>query len=162
MTLEVIERLKRQGLSQSQIAERFGVTKQAVSWTVRNYGGSMTPRQKATQAFPFKVPANMCSASVCKRLRDHAELMTAGGDRLSVDAKRRLRNFYERLRANNHVVEFSPDIEPIKGISGTYGGWRYVERSAEDGDLLIRVNAYCRPLTDEDRRIWSFPAEWLE
>lgn len=38
------------------------------------------------------------------------------------------------------------------------GGFRYVPRTIEDDDLLIRVNEYTN-LTDEGEMIWCWPPD---
>jgi predicted transcriptional regulator len=55
LTLAVIEGLKAQGLNQSEIAELFGVTRQAVSWHVKTYGGDkpLTARQRGLEVWPW-------------------------------------------------------------------------------------------------------------
>lgn len=65
----------------------------------------------------------------------------------------RLRSFYRKLREENLVVEFDPNIPPSPGIK--HGGFAYRDRTPEDGDLLIRVNEYTN-LTDQGKIIWRF------
>ena len=56
ITLEMIEALKNQGLNQSEIAARFNITKQAVSYHKATYNGAKTPRELVLENFPWKVP----------------------------------------------------------------------------------------------------------
>ncbi|OHT67787.1 repressor [Mycobacteroides chelonae] len=156
LSLAVVEDLKNKGLSQSEIAEMYGVTRQYVSWIKHTYGGTLTPREAILQHFPFEVPTALSQTSPYMRLRDHAEYIATGGDDMSPIKLSRLRSFYRKLRDQNLVLEYDPSIAPIKGVSNK-GGWAYRDRVAEDGDLLIRVNEYTR-LTEEGRqRIWRFP-----
>ncbi|OBI14940.1 repressor [Mycobacterium sp. E2327] len=156
LTLAIVEALKTKGLSQSEIARQYGVTRQYVSWIKHTYGGRLTPREQSMQHFPFKVPTDMGQASPFRRLRDHGEYVATGGLGMSEDKLQRLRSFYRMLRENNVVVEFDPNVPPIPGISNK-GGWAYRERLPEDADLLIRVNEFT-DITDEGRTIWRFPA----
>lgn len=155
LSLADIEHWKRKGYSQSEIAEMYGVTRQWVSLIVHKYGGSRTPRQIVLDAWPYRVPTELCHAMPYKRLRDHAEYVETGGKKMSEDKLKRLRGFYERLRAENAVVEFDPAIPPIPGVSSV-GGWALRDRQPSDGDLLIRVNEYTN-LTEDGRMIWRFP-----
>lgn len=158
LTISVIEALKTQGLSEAEIARQFGVTRQAVSWHVHKYGGSMTPRQLVLKHFPFEVPSELARCSIYQRLRDHGEWYAAGDNAsLSADQKQRLVWFYNKLRRNNWVIEFDPNIPPIPGVSKC-GGWAYRERMPADEDYLVRVNEYTT-LTEYGQEIWRFPDE---
>jgi hypothetical protein len=154
LSLAVIEDLKGKGFSQSEIAEMFGVTRQAISWWKTHYGGKLTPREFVLKEFPFQVPGPM-QTSPYKRLRDHGEYVATGGRGMHQDELRRLRSFYQKLRDENLVVEFDPEIPPTPGVSKT-GGWAYRNRLPSDGDLLIRDNEHAN-ITEEGLRIWRFP-----
>jgi len=155
LSLSIIEDLKGKGFNQSQIAEMFGKSRQAVSWHKTRYGGRRTPREIVMDAWPFDVPRAMGQTHPFRRLRDHAEYMVTGGKGMPADKLKRLRSFYKRME--NEVLEFDPNIGPIDGVS-RYGGWAYRTRRASDADLLIRVNEYTN-LTEEARMIWRFPPE---
>jgi hypothetical protein len=151
----VIDRLKNQGMTQSEIARMYDVTRQYISWIKYYHGGAFTPREDVLQHFPFVVPAEMTQTSVYKRLRDHGEYQATGGVGMSADKLSRLRGFYRRLKDEGLVVEFDPTIPPEPGVSRK-GGWALRKREPKDEDLLIRVNDYT-DLTVEGKRIWKFP-----
>lgn len=155
LSLAEVEDLKGKGYSQSEIAEMYGVTRQYVSWIRKTYGGRLTPREEALKHFPWDVPTDQLRASPYRRLRDHGEYMATGGIGMSNDKLNRLKSFYKKLRDENLVVEFDPDIPPIEGVANK-GGFAFRERTPEDGDLLIRVNEFT-VLTNEGRMIWRFP-----
>ncbi len=152
LTLAIIEGLKRKGLSQSEIARQFGLTRQAVSYHVRKYGGALTPRQKALESWPWKVPTRLGQQSVYARLRDHGEYFATAGEGMGFRKLSLLSGFYERLR--DKVVEFDPALPPCEDAS--VGGFAYRDRLESDGDLLIRVNEHTH-LSDEGRKVWSMP-----
>jgi hypothetical protein len=81
--------------------------------------------------------------------------MATNGVGMSDDKLSRLRAFYDKLRDENLVVEFDPEIPPDPGVSNQ-GGWAFRKRGKADGDLLIRVNEYTH-LTEEGKTIWGFP-----
>lgn len=155
ISLAEIEALKRKGLNQTQIAEMYGVTRSYISWVVRTYGGTLTPRQQAAENWPWDVPQPMSKASCYRRLREHMEYMVTGGRGMPEDQLSRLRGFYKKLRDENVVVEFDPNLPPEEGVSPT-GGFAYRNRLPEDDDLLIRVNEFTN-LTEQGRRIFRFP-----
>jgi hypothetical protein len=152
LTLAVIEGLKERGLSQSEIARQFGVTRQAVSYHVRKYGGTLTPRQKALESWPWMVPVRFANQVPYKRLRDHAEFYATKGEGMSPEKLSLLRLFYKRIEG--FVVEFDPDLPPSDGVG--IGGFAYRERLDSDGDLLIRVNAHTH-LSEEGLKVWRRP-----
>jgi hypothetical protein len=153
LTLAVIEGLKDRGLSQSEIARQFGVTRQAVSYHVRKYGGTLTPRQKALESWPWIVPARLSTQVPYKRLRDHAEFYATKGEGMSPEKLSLLRLFYKRIEG--FVVEFDPDLPPSDGVG--IGGFAYRERLDSDSDLLIRVNENTH-LSEEGLKVWRRPA----
>lgn len=155
LSLSIIEALKAQGLTQSAIAGLFGVTRQAISYWVRTYNGKRTPRQAVLEDhYPFKVPTEMSAAPQNRLLRDHGSLWAAGKKSLSKEQLARLRSFYAKLRDENLVVEFDPDIPPEPGVAGT-GGWAYRDRKPSDEDYLIRINEYTN-ITEDGETIWRF------
>ena len=155
LTLAVVEDLLGKGWSQSEIAREYGVTRQYVSWIRRHYNGRLNPKEEVRQHFPWKVPAAMGQTAPYRNLRYHAEFFVTGGIGMSDVQLQRLRSFYKKLRDEDLVVEFDPNIPPEPGVS-SQGGWAYRKRRKSDGDLLIRVNDYAN-LTDQGRRIWRFP-----
>ncbi|GAT16647.1 helix-turn-helix domain-containing protein [Mycolicibacterium thermoresistibile] len=155
LTPAIVEDLKGKGYSQSEIARRYGVTRQYISWIKYNYDGRLTPTEQLLQQhFPFQVPTEMGQTSPYRRLRDHGRYVATWGVGMDNGTLGRLRGFYRKLQ--DQVLEFDPNIPPIPGVSSK-GGWRYVPRTADDGDLMIRVNDYTE-LTDEGRRVWRLPA----
>lgn len=158
LTPALIEELKTQGLNQAQIARKFGISRQAVSEMKRKYGRfSQTPRERALEQFPWRVPAVQQECSPDKRMRDHAEYVVTGGQGMEGFKLRRLRAFYENLSMGNLVVEHDPTLPPVDGIK--CGGWRYVPREESDGQLIIRVNRYTT-ITDDGEVLWRMPDTW--
>lgn len=154
LTIAIIESLKSKGFSQSDIARQFGVTRQAVSWHKRHYGGRLSPKEMVLEHFPWSVPAPMQQASPFRRIRDHGEYIATGGVGMDEVKLSRLRTFYRNLRNENYVIEFDPEIPPAPGFAVT-GGFAFRDRIASDADLLIRVNEHTF-LTDKGRMIWRF------
>lgn len=151
----VIDRLKNRGLSQSEIARMYNVTRQYISWIKYYHGGRLTPREIVLQHFPFVVPAELTQTSPYRRLRDHGEYVATGGVGMSEDKLSRLRAFYTKLRDENLVVEYDREIPPLSGVSNK-GGWAFRKREPSDEDLLIRVNEFTE-LTEDGNEIWRFP-----
>jgi hypothetical protein len=153
ISLADIEALNNQGHNDSQIAEMHDVTRQYISWIKRQYG-RRTKRQLVLEPNYFwQVPTKMNDAAPNRMLRDHGHWVAGNGDGLSADRIRRLRGFWRKLRTEDVVVEFHPDIPPNPGVANK-GGFAYRPRTAADGNLMIRVNDWTT-MTDDARRIWS-------
>jgi DNA-binding XRE family transcriptional regulator len=154
LTLSVIEDLKRQGYTQSDIARMFGVTRQAVSWHKQTYNGRLTPREEVLKHFPWDVPALMAQTGPYRYMRDHAEYMATGGKGMGKVKLERCRALYRKI-SQGLVLEFDPGIPVTPGVSNT-GGFAWRERRPTDGDLIIRVNDHTT-LTDEGKLLWRLP-----
>lgn len=159
LDIHLIRQLKNKGFNQSEIAELYGVTRQAVSWIWRQYGGELSTRQRVKKAMPFTSEGKFSRAYPLQMLRDHAEFVLEGRiDQWKAKRVERLRGFYKRLREENLVVEYDPDFPPNPGVSKP-GGFDYRQREPRDGNLLIRVNEYTNPTEYEGKNVWQFPPQ---
>ncbi|OHT98269.1 hypothetical protein BKG71_19315 [Mycobacteroides chelonae] len=157
LTIGIVRQLRNQGMNFAEIAREFGVTRQAVSYLWRKYDGSQTTRQKVAAELPFNVPDQFNRAAPLQRLRDHAEfMMTLDDPQLREDQRKRLRSFYKKLRDDNVVVEYDPNIPSDPGVCKT-GGFAYRPREPRDGDLLIRENEYTNLTEYGENELWHFP-----
>jgi hypothetical protein len=160
LTPSDIEAMRKKGYNQTQIADLHGVTRQAVSWQKKTYGGFLTPRQQAQRAWPWETSNDHSASAAFQRLRDHGEFMITNGKGMRPEKLARLRSWWKKLHDENVVLEFDPDIPSTPGISPKAGGFRYVPREASDGDLVIRVNGHTN-LTEEGKIIWGWPEQAL-
>ena len=155
LSVAVIEELKNKGLNQSEIAAMYGVTRQAISWHLKTYGSAPSTRQIVNEAWPWNTGHGHDKASPYRRRRGHGEFMRTGGKGMSDDKLKRLRTWWKKMREKDLVVEFDPTLPPIKGVA-PHGGFAYLPRTVEDGDLLIRVNEYTT-LTEDGEMLWCWP-----
>ncbi len=156
LTIAIIEELKAKGLNQSQIAARFGVTRQAVSWHRRTYNGVLTPREQLLEAhFPWKVSGRHLRTSPYRQLRDHGEWYATGGRGMSAEKLYRVECLHRRLRDSNAVLEYDPELPSQPGFC-IDGGFALRLRRFSDGGLMIRVNEHT-VLTEQGREIWRLP-----
>lgn len=152
-----IEELRRAGYNQTEIAKLHGVTRQAVSWQKRTYGGAETPRQVVNASWPWETTHAHSCTKTFQNLRSHGEFMLTGGRGMSEDKRSRLEAWWRKMRRENLVLEFDPNLPPEKGVSSV-GGFAYRPRQVSDGSLLIRVNELTT-LTERGRAIWCWPSE---
>ncbi|QNJ57023.1 immunity repressor [Mycobacterium phage BengiVuitton] len=164
LTLSTIEDLVGKGYNYRQIGDMHGVTRQAVEWQVKTYGGRLNVRQQVKALWPFQTLKEHSRSKAYQSLRDHGEYMRQLSFRgFSEEKKKRLISWWRRLLEENVVLEFDPTIEPYPGMAG--GGFRYVPREDRDDDQIIRVNEYVRPeILDEDgtlsaraESVWTLP-----
>jgi len=151
-----IEELRRKGFNQTEIADMYGVSRQAVSWHKTVYGGVKSTRQIVNTAWPWDTTAQHGKASPFQRLRDHGEFIATDGRGMSDFKLERHAVWLNMMRENDFVLEFDPSIPPTPRVAPT-GGFAYRKRDLQiDGlDLLIRVNEFTN-LTPEGRRLWSY------
>jgi hypothetical protein len=155
ISIGLIEELKRKGYNQTQIAQMFDVSRQAVSYHKVTYNGSRTPREAVRDDFPWKLPSEISSQAPARRIRDLGEFVATGGKGMQEQKLTKLRNFLKKLKDGDLVLEYNPDFPPIQGFANK-GGFRLQPRRPSDGDLLIRNNKHTR-LTKQGRMIWRFP-----
>ncbi|AIW02967.1 transcriptional repressor [Mycobacterium phage Malec] len=161
LTLSTIEDLVGKGYNYREIGDMHGVTRQAVEWQVKTYGGRLNTRQQVKELWPFETKVIHSKSKAYQQLRDHGEYMRQLSFRgFSEEKKKRLISWWRRLRTENLVLEFDPTIEPAPGMAG--GGFRYVPRTEEDDDLLIRVNEYTKVEDDgklnmKAELLWKWP-----
>ncbi|AGS82756.1 repressor protein [Mycobacterium phage AnnaL29] len=160
LTLSTIEDLVGKGYNYRQIGDMHGVTRQAVEWQVKTYGGRLNTRQQAKALWPFETTKLHSRSKAFQSLRDHGEYMRQLSFRgFSEEKKKRLISFWRRMWDQNVVLEFDPTIEPYPGMVG--GGFRFVPRELRDDDLLIRVNEHVRPEVLDDDGTLNAQAELL-
>lgn len=150
-----IRALKAKGYNQTQIAQEHGVSRQAVSDMWRKYGGEKSVRQIVDESWPWKTTKAHAASAAFQRLRDHGEYMATGGKGMSADKLDRLKKWWTKLRDENFVLEFDPELPPEPGLSPN-GGFAYRKRNESDGELLIRVNEFT-DLTEAGKGIWRLP-----
>jgi len=140
ITVDEIDALKATGMTQSDIARQYGVTRAYISWIKHNYGGKRTPRELALEHWPWEVADRFTRAVPYRCLRDLAEWHATGGKGMTTAKLDNLRSWLESVE--HVVVEYNPDFPPSPGLSS--GGYRYDFRTPADGNLLMR-------LTDEQK-----------
>ncbi|WP_237072135.1 XRE family transcriptional regulator [Mycobacterium avium] len=145
-------------MSQAHIARIFGVSRQAVHDMCVRYGIKRETRQELlTEAdvWPYKVSRELSNQYLFQLLRYHAQYMLTQGKGMTKNQLARLRAFHRKLRDENQVVEYDPDIPPEPGVS-PQGGFAYRKRRKSDRGLIIRVNGHTN-ITEQGREIWVFP-----
>jgi len=154
LTRELIDELRKSGLTQRQIAEMFGVSPQYVSKLKRQDDDYWkTKREISRETYPWEHPDEFNHSVFALRLRDHAEYMASGGEGMADWKLERLQSFYETLIEQDVVVEFDPAIPPD---TDTVGGFAYRPRRPSDRDLIIRVNRHTN-LPEENEIYWRMP-----
>ena len=142
------ELLQQDGMTQADVARYFGRTRSAVNHALARAGMDVrTPRQKAQEAFPWTISRKRSGRYLEKRLRDHLDFYATGGGGMTDDRLHKLLLFYRQLLDQNCVVEYRPE------------GFDRVPREERDGELIIRLNEFCKELTDVQRSAWRFPQE---
>lgn len=147
---------KARNKTQREIANMYGVSEQYVSWIKSQYKGvQKSPREMVNDLWPWDSGEKFHPAAPSLRLRAHLRFRSYGQEGLTENESYLLKGFYNRLRKNNLVVEFDPNIPAQEGVYT--GGWAFRPREETDGDLIIRVNEYTKDLDEEALMVWEFP-----
>lgn len=162
LTPQLVNELLRRGKTRAQIAEEFGVTRQAITYhlnKLREQGLELykTPRELAVEKMPASwdgISPEFRKAQPYNVLRYHLEYIATGGRGMDAYQVERLRHWYDRLESRNLILEFDPTVPP--SINVATGGWRYVQRKPKDNDLVLRINRYTR-IPDADLDYFRFP-----
>lgn len=119
----------------AEIAKMYGVSEQAVYQRVRHDSPrDITPLSRHQDFVPWRVKLQHTWTSPAKNLRMLAR--RAAGHSIG-DRERYVDNWLAKLREMGVVLDYDPDYPP-NPASPTYGGFFYVERTPEDGDLPVR------------------------
>lgn len=160
MTPQLIDELRRKGMTQNEIAQRFGVSRQAVSKMKHHYGiFTETPRERILRNYPFKHGTEHNHSAIFRRLKEHGLYIAGGPWALSTAQRRDLNRFYNRLRSKSLIVQYDPNVLPSPG--NKYGGYTLVPRTKNDPpNSLVRRNEHAL-ITQEAERFgfWNFPPE---
>lgn len=157
ITYADIARKKSEGMTQSEIAREVGVSRAYISQIVKEYGPAKepTPREKAIEEnYPWEVATGHTQAYLHRQLRNHLDYVVNGSEGMSEVNLERLRLFYNKLKDFDLVVEYSPLNPPMPDTPT--GGYAYLHREKNDGDLIIRINDYTI-VTPKTLEIWRMP-----
>lgn len=127
--------LKAQKWTNRQIAERYGVTENAVYLALRSVPGATTKRPRYDEFIPWRVKSEHLWTVPANMLRLLAR--QAGGEELPQRRLTTLTGWLKKMDAEGLVVDYDPEQGP-SNASPKYGGFRYVRRQPEDGEGYIR------------------------
>lgn len=134
-----LERLRRQGVTYREIAERYGVTESAVYQRLKADGLAKDQPVSHKALIPWTVREDHRHAHPALMLRTLSRRMQ--GLPNSEPRNKMLDRWLEEIKSADVVVCYDPDMAP-NPASPVYGGWWYSRRRPEDGDAMIR---YTKP-----------------
>ncbi|MCZ0973148.1 hypothetical protein O1L55_20640 [Streptomyces albulus] len=151
----VAKQLRAEGVSVIEIADLFGLTKQGVYWHLSSEDKNNPTSSTVKDLRPWRVPSPQQKASPYINMSYHLEYVISRGKGMSDQKIKRLRGWYKFFLDNpNLVLRFDPEIPP--NAVAKCGGWDYVERSSEDGGLIIKKDM---DLTPQQMNALVIPAE---
>lgn len=134
-----LERLRREGRTYADIAERYGVTETAVYLRLKADGLTSERKVSHSELIPWTVKVEHQHAHPALMLRTLSRRRQGLENTATRDAM--LDRWLEELHNANAVVCYDPDMWP-NPASPRSGGWFYMKRRRSDGDSLIR---YVKP-----------------
>jgi hypothetical protein len=150
-------KLYRNGSSNREIAEEYGVTVQAVDWRLSRLGIKRAPfRSAATQIIEAAWPGKETNRTEYIRLGRVRDLYTflrrqLGDDGLSAGQLKGADRFERLIRDTGCVLDFQPDAPD--------GPWVLLPRQPSDGRMVIRWPEGRELPTGKLREALDLPAE---
>lgn len=132
-----LERLRRQGATYKDIAERYDVTEAAVYLRLKADGLSKDRKVSHKELMPWSIKAEHAHAHVALMLRLLSRRQQGLGN--SPVRERMLDKWLGEVEAANVVVCYDPNMG--KNPASPTGGWFYMRRTRKDGVSIIRYAA---------------------
>ncbi|MBH5303308.1 hypothetical protein BRL53_03235 [Corynebacterium ulcerans] len=159
ITPERVMQLLGEGMTQSQIARKYGVTRQYIFTLAKRGGHQASAQEYIKDDLPWaNVPDKHFNNTILSGLRIHARYMERGQEGLRGSSCVKLLGMYRKLVRFNQVIDYDESYPPVEGLSNT-GGFMYVPRSPEDGNLIIKMKPGVR-ITKRGARIWQLPKKF--
>ncbi|MBT2263518.1 hypothetical protein [Rhodococcus erythropolis] len=119
-------------------------------------GGALFPSEiDGAYPLPWIVHAEHLHSFPARSVRSHVRFIATGGVGMRAFELGALRDFYDILREFDSVLEYDPQVRPLRGFCFD-GGFRLMTRSTADRNLVIRLNDYTI-LQAADPALWSIP-----
>ncbi len=137
-----------EGLTLTEVAKKYGVTKGAVSHRFTRMGrpwGKDAPVDYQDY-LPWKILRDHQSLDAALRLKSHIRWRT--GHPLTDAQSRRLTNWHSRIAREDVTVLYEPEQSTP---------WIYLPRQSSDDSLIIRWPADIAPPTDAQRAVLLLP-----
>ncbi|PME08077.1 hypothetical protein AY498_08705 [Corynebacterium ulcerans] len=161
ITPERVMQLLGEGMTQSQIAREYGVTRQYIFTLAKRGRHEAREMEYIKDDIPWpKVKDKHRDNTIYKTLRIHARYMERGQEGVRGSSYVKLLGMYRKLVRFNQVIDYDESYPPVKGLSNT-GGFMYVPRSPEDGNLIIKMKPGVR-ITKRGAHIWQLPKKFPE
>lgn len=161
ITPEEVMHLMGKGMTQSQIAREYGVTRQYIFILAKRAGHEAAEQEYIKDDLPWTdIDETHKDNAIFKALRMHARYMERGQEGLRGSSYIKLLGMYRKLVRFNQVIDYDESYPPVEGLSNT-GGFMYVPRSPEDGNLIIKMKPSVR-ITKRGARIWQLPKKFPE
>lgn len=143
-----LNKLLMQNLTPAQIAARYGVTPEAVTYRMRNHLGIHTyaERSPALSQMPWDLAA----------LPDRAALMLVGPFR---GLRRLVTHRLDGQKPDLYLRAFLNAVERGNVLALVGGRWAYVPRCEADGDLVVRWPEGAPAPTEIQKRLFARPTD---
>nr|WP_162933298.1 hypothetical protein [Corynebacterium lactis] len=153
VTPEEVVLLMGEGMKQSEIARRYGVSRQYIC-QLAQAGGHTPLTPIVAENMPWEVPSELLSNTIYKALRlfGHWQL---DNEALAEASLTKIRGFLNKLERFNQVVDYDPSYPAVPGLTNM-PGFAYVPRVESDENFVFRVREGVR-ITPVGNRIWRLP-----
>lgn len=157
-TAQRIQELLHAGLSQSDIARRYGVTRQHIHNVLKRSGyvpESTGQTKLIRDNFPWEIEDTEVYGNTVYIQLWLAARFNDDPDSISKTSIERVRSLVRKLVRFNQVVDYDPDYPWVKGLLNTKG-IAFLPRTVGDEDYMIKIRPGVR-ITPVGETLWRMP-----
>lgn len=151
---ELVQTLLNEGMTQSEIAREFGVSRQYVNKLLKDTGRE-SPITVVSENLPWEVSPEYYDSVIYANLRIAAHYNLTNGEDLVNSSLVKVRALTRKLLGFRMVVDYDPSYPAIPGVTAT-PGFAYLPRAEADEDYMIKIRPGVR-LTETGKKIWRIP-----
>lgn len=153
-----IEELLAIGLNQSDVARRYGVSRQNIHNILKRSGYVKAETQQTNlirRNFPWKIEDTEIYDNTVYVQLWLAARFNDNPKSISQSSVTRVKALIRKLVRFNQVVDYDPDYPEIKGLLNTKG-LAFLPRTATDEDFMIKIRPGVK-ITRAGKRLWRMP-----
>lgn len=151
---EIVQILLNEGMTQSEVAREFGVSRQYVNKLLKE-SGRESPITIVTENLPWEVSPEFFGSTIYANLRIAGHYNLTGGEDLVGSSFGKVRALTRKLLGYRMVIDYDPSYPAIPGVSNI-PGFAYLPRTEADEDYMIKIRPGVR-LTPVGKKIWRIP-----
>lgn len=161
LTADVARDLLESGMSQTEVSRIYGVSRQYVHILAKRAGYEPSKRLNLDGLMPWDVDySGHWPNHIFRGMRAHLKTILLPHEGEGDADKKARESMFRKLVRYNQVIDFDPSHPAVKGLSNT-GGFKYVPRTAEDKDYIVKVKPGVK-VNNTFKKLWTMPKDLPE